>query len=43
MNFGFVLYPGVEELDFQGPWDSVEVQKRPTLIAARLAYLPAPC
>ena len=23
MNFGFVLYPGVEELDFQGPWEIV--------------------
>lgn len=23
MSFGFLIYPGVEELDFQGPWEMV--------------------
>jgi transcriptional regulator GlxA family with amidase domain len=23
MSFGILIYPGVEELDFQGPWEMV--------------------
>jgi transcriptional regulator GlxA family with amidase domain len=47
MNFGFLLYPGVEELDFQGPWEIVGLWHkyaqgpRPVLLAATTA--PVAC
>lgn len=28
MSFGFLIYPGVEELDFQGPWEIVGMWHR---------------
>lgn len=28
MNFGFLIYPGVEELDFQGPWEMVGLWRK---------------
>lgn len=40
MSFGFLLYPGVEELDFQGPWEIVGMWHKyaggpaPVLLAA---------
>ena len=40
MNFGFLIYPGVEEMDFQGPWEIVGLWHtysqgpKPLLVAA---------
>lgn len=40
MSFGFLVYPGVEELDFQGPWEIVGLWHKyaqgpkPLLVAA---------
>lgn len=40
MNFGFLIYPGAEEMDFQGPWEIVGLWHRyaqgprPLLLAA---------
>lgn len=40
MSFGFLVYPGVEELDFQGPWEIVGLWykyakgPKPLLVAA---------
>jgi transcriptional regulator GlxA family with amidase domain len=36
MSFGFLIYPGVEELDFQGPWEMVGMWHK-------YAGGPAPC
>jgi transcriptional regulator GlxA family with amidase domain len=36
MSFGFLIYPGVEELDFQGPWEMVGMWHK-------YADGPAPC
>lgn len=36
MSFGILIYPGVEELDFQGPWEVVGMWHR-------YAGGPAPC
>ena len=36
MSFGFLIYPGVEELDFQGPWEMVGMWHK-------YANGPAPC
>lgn len=42
MNFGFLIYPGVEELDFQGPWEMVGMWHKyaggpaPSLVARSL-------
>ncbi len=47
MSFGFLIYPGVEEMDFQGPWEIVGMWHkyaggpRPVLIARDAA--PVTC
>lgn len=47
MSFGILIYPGVEELDFQGPWEMVGMWQKyaggpkPLLLARSLD--PVPC
>lgn len=42
MSFGMLIYPGVEELDFQGPWEMVGIWNKyangpkPVLLAGQL-------
>lgn len=47
MNFGILIYPGVEELDFQGPWEIVGLWRKyaegPTPLLIAGAAAPVQC